>query len=203
MSFAIVMASMAMLTPPASSDGHPRSADCTAIAMAERMCGTADRINPTGLPGPRRRVRRAAPASSAQSVPNILQRSPHALITGEGRAGPPRGAGRRSDVGYARLRRAASPIHTNSSFRQGHLASRTIGKRGARRRPYFLFHTCPMYGARVVEHGLLKQDLARMHRKTYARLRCRAEKLESSLSARLRQGPRLSVLGQLFFLIRT
>jgi len=38
------------LPPPASSDGHTGSADRTTIALAERMCGEAHRIDPAGLP---------------------------------------------------------------------------------------------------------------------------------------------------------
>jgi hypothetical protein len=38
------------LSPPASGDGHKRSAYRSTIAMAERMCGVAHRIDPAGLP---------------------------------------------------------------------------------------------------------------------------------------------------------
>ena len=37
-------------SPPTSSHGYPRSADSTTIAMAERTCGAAHRIDPAGLP---------------------------------------------------------------------------------------------------------------------------------------------------------
>ena len=38
------------LPPAPSSDGHTGSADCATLAMAEWICGEADRFNPAGLP---------------------------------------------------------------------------------------------------------------------------------------------------------
>src|SRR5712692_3250035 len=60
-----------------------------------------------------------APSSSAQIVPRILQRGPHALITAKGRADPAHCADRRSDVGCAHLGRPTPPIYPSVSFRQG------------------------------------------------------------------------------------
>src|SRR5262249_40443669 len=38
------------LSPPTASDGHTGSADYSTVALAERICGKADRIDPAGLP---------------------------------------------------------------------------------------------------------------------------------------------------------
>src|SRR5436190_4104114 len=55
----------------------------------------------------------------ADSGSKILQRGEHALILAEGRADPPCGPDRRSDVGRANIGRAAPPIYPSVSFRQG------------------------------------------------------------------------------------
>jgi hypothetical protein len=107
------------LSQAAASDGHSRSTDCRTIALAERMCGAADRIDPAGLPRPCGCVWRAAPSAFAQGVSKILQRGAHALITGEGCADLSRRPGRRPDLGRACLGRVAPSICPSVSFRQG------------------------------------------------------------------------------------
>src|ERR1700716_2142043 len=70
--------------PTTSINGYSRSADVSAFPMAKRICRTADRFDPTGMPRPRCCVRRAPPPSPAAVVYEILQWRPHASIVGEG-----------------------------------------------------------------------------------------------------------------------
>jgi hypothetical protein len=42
---------------------HSRSSDITTFALAERLCGAPDRLDPSGMSRPCRCVRRAAPAA--------------------------------------------------------------------------------------------------------------------------------------------
>src|ERR1700687_1407665 len=55
--------------------------------MAKRICRTADRFDPTGMPRPRCCVRRATPPSCTAVVHEISQRDKDAFIFGEGCAG--------------------------------------------------------------------------------------------------------------------
>src|SRR6266403_1231993 len=55
--------------------------------MAKRICRTADRFDPTGMPRPRYCVRRATPPSCTAVVHELSQRGTDAFIFGEGCAG--------------------------------------------------------------------------------------------------------------------
>src|SRR6266403_3728640 len=55
--------------------------------MAKRICRTANRFDPTGVPWPRCCVRRATPSSHAAVVHEPSQRGTDAFIFGEGCAG--------------------------------------------------------------------------------------------------------------------
>ena len=59
--------------------------------MAERLCGTGDRFDPTGVPGPRDRLERAAPALCSEIVRLVLQSLAHAFVVGQGYANPAAG----------------------------------------------------------------------------------------------------------------
>jgi hypothetical protein len=72
----------------------PPSDPCGAIAVAKRICRTADRLDQAGMPGLRRRVGRAASLPAPQIVSKILQRGSHALIAEQGCAGFARCSGR-------------------------------------------------------------------------------------------------------------
>src|SRR5216684_3326767 len=55
--------------------------------MAKRICRSAERFDPTGVPWPRCCVRRATPPSCTAVVHEISQRDKDAFIFGEGCAG--------------------------------------------------------------------------------------------------------------------
>jgi hypothetical protein len=63
---------------------------------------------------------RVASSLPSEIVSKILQRGAHAPVLAKGRADPPCGPDRRSDVGRANLGRPAPPIYPSVSFRQGH-----------------------------------------------------------------------------------
>jgi hypothetical protein len=63
---------------------HSRSADVSTVSMAKRVCRTADRFDPTGMPRPRCRVRRVPPPPPVAVIHNILQWRPDTSRLGEG-----------------------------------------------------------------------------------------------------------------------
>ena len=63
---------------------HSRSSDVCTPALAERVCGTPDRLDPPGMPGPHRGDRRAASAPYPQMLHGVLQRGAHASIVKQG-----------------------------------------------------------------------------------------------------------------------
>jgi hypothetical protein len=69
------------------------STDVAAITMAKRICGTADRLDPTRMRGSRDRARRTAPPSPAAVVHEIPQRNPHTPLTAQGCTHPARRPG--------------------------------------------------------------------------------------------------------------
>jgi hypothetical protein len=63
---------------------HSRSSNVCTLALAERVCGAPDRLDPPGMPGPHRGDRRAAPAPYPQMLHGVLQRGAHASIVRQG-----------------------------------------------------------------------------------------------------------------------
>ena len=96
--------------PTTSINGHSRSADVAAFPMAKRICRTADRFDPTGMPRPRCRARRVPSSSCAAVVHEILQWRAHASILGEGCAVLARRRTGGADSLPPNSRRAAPPI---------------------------------------------------------------------------------------------
>ena len=90
---------------------HSRSSDITAFALAERLCGAPDRLDPPGMSRPCRCVRRAAPAAFAAVLHGLLQHCSNAPFTGEGRACPAPCARSRTHPITARPRWIASSIY--------------------------------------------------------------------------------------------
>ena len=63
---------------------HSRSSDITAFALAERLCGPPDRLDPPGMSRSCRCVRRAAPAAFAVVLYELLQLCSNPPIAGKG-----------------------------------------------------------------------------------------------------------------------
>jgi hypothetical protein len=57
---------------PITSHGHPRQAHCPELALAECVCGEADRHDPTGMSRPHDCVRGGAPAPNPWEVCRLL-----------------------------------------------------------------------------------------------------------------------------------
>ena len=81
--FVIGTASTERHLPDAPSDGHSRQTDSAAISLAERLCGTTDRLDQTRMPGSRCHNWRAASASCSAFLPAILQRHADASVAGQ------------------------------------------------------------------------------------------------------------------------
>src|SRR5258707_10023993 len=90
--------------------------------MPKRICRTADRFDPTGVPRPRCCVRRATPPSCTAVVHEISQRDKDAFIFGEGCAGL---AGRRTSRAHSlptNSRRATPSIYPDLIYDRHNLA---------------------------------------------------------------------------------
>ena len=73
--------------PSQARNGYSRSTNFAAVAMAKCLCGTADRLDPTGMPRSYRGLRRAAPSSRVAIVHELLQRSANTSVVRQGRSG--------------------------------------------------------------------------------------------------------------------
>ena len=58
------------------------SPDCAAVTLAEWVCGEADWLDPSRMPGSHRQLWRSPPASSPQGLRHPLQQCPDASIPG-------------------------------------------------------------------------------------------------------------------------
>jgi hypothetical protein len=67
---------------PITSHGHSGQTDCTGLTLAERLCRTADRIDPARVFGPFHRLGRGASASNLAILCSLLQRHSNTSVTG-------------------------------------------------------------------------------------------------------------------------
>ena len=67
--------------------GDRRSGDGAAIALAESICGTTDRIGSARVPGSRHCVERDVAAADSVKLFSLLREVAHALSPGERRPG--------------------------------------------------------------------------------------------------------------------
>jgi len=72
------------IRPTCSLTRHSGPSDVGTLAVAERVCGAPDRLDPPGMPRPYCCDRRAAPAPRPQMLHGVLQRGAHASIVGQG-----------------------------------------------------------------------------------------------------------------------
>src|SRR5262249_45933735 len=75
------------IRPTRSLSGHSRSSDVSPLALAERICGTIDRLDPPRMPRPRRGGWRATSAACVVVLYRLLQRRPNASFIRQGCAG--------------------------------------------------------------------------------------------------------------------
>jgi hypothetical protein len=99
--------------PAASRDGHSRPTNCTAIALAERLCRTPDWLDQAGGTRSRRRAWRASPSARTAILHGISQPGPHAFVAEQRRADSTRSSRRRSDLRKASSWWSASPIRSD------------------------------------------------------------------------------------------
>jgi hypothetical protein len=90
--------------------GHTRSPDLPDIALAERACGTADRLDPAGMPRSYRGLRRGSSAASSCGLRRLLQRMPNTPVPGQRFARPS------ADPAARPARCSADPRWTSSSI---------------------------------------------------------------------------------------
>jgi hypothetical protein len=67
---------------PTACHGNPGQAHCTGLTLAERLCRTADWINPTRMCRPRHCLGRSASAPNSAIVCPLLQRHQNASVVG-------------------------------------------------------------------------------------------------------------------------
>src|SRR5262249_54593649 len=68
------------IRPTHSLAWHSRSSDLCTFTLAERICGTFDRLDPPGMPRPYCCYERATPASHPHVLHGVLQRRPNASL---------------------------------------------------------------------------------------------------------------------------
>src|SRR5436305_2118290 len=95
----------------------PRQTYRSRLALAERLRGKTDRIDPTGVRRPCDRLGRGAPTPDSASLCPLLQRSENAPLVGQRCAILAPGAADRKHHVTATARRIASPLHASLSFR--------------------------------------------------------------------------------------
>ena len=86
------------------------SGDCTPESLAECIRGKADRLDSTGMPGPRRSPRSTAPSLSIKKLRRLLSPIPNALGSGQGRSPAARGDAPRGDQRASAGGRLALPL---------------------------------------------------------------------------------------------
>jgi hypothetical protein len=75
------------IRPTRSLAWHSRSSDLCTFTLAERICGTFDRLGPPGMPRPHPRGWRATPAPHPYVLRGVLQLRPNASLIRQGCAG--------------------------------------------------------------------------------------------------------------------
>src|SRR6267142_4887146 len=106
--------------------------------MAKRICRTADRVDPTGVPRPRCCVRRATPPSCTAVVHEISQRDKDAFIFGEGCAGLARRQTGRDHSLPPDPGRAAPPIGSDLIYDRHRYSGETLSESAPYARPRLL-----------------------------------------------------------------
>src|SRR5262249_3175738 len=101
---------------PIASHGHSRQAHRPELALAERLCRKADRINPTRVCRPFGCLGRGALTPDSEEVFRLLQRVEDSPIARQGRANSSRHPGRGPHHIFARSRRTSSPLWQNLIF---------------------------------------------------------------------------------------
>jgi hypothetical protein len=91
--------------PTPARHGYSRSTKA-AVAMAKCLCGTDDRLDPTGMRRSYRGLRRAAPSSRVAVVHELLQRSANTSVVRQGCSGITCSSCRRPDFSEADSRRS-------------------------------------------------------------------------------------------------
>src|SRR5680860_1412081 len=102
---------------PIARHGHPGQTYCTSLALAERLCRTADRIDPARVCGPFRRLGRGASAPNPASLCSLLQRHPNAPVIGQRCAGLSPRSPHRSHWFTRDPWRTSSPLRADLGFR--------------------------------------------------------------------------------------
>ena len=90
---------------------HSQLSDITTFALAERLCGAPDWLDPSGISRPCRCVRRAAPAAFTAVLRELLQHCSNPAVAGERRASSAPCAQSRTHPSPAYSRWIASSIY--------------------------------------------------------------------------------------------
>src|SRR6266850_4966797 len=102
---------------PIARHGHPGQAYRTSLALAERLCRTADRIDPARVLGPRHCPGRGSFAPNSEILRRLLQQRQNASVFAQGRAGFSLGSVNRCDQFTRHPGRTSPPLRPRLSFR--------------------------------------------------------------------------------------
>src|SRR5260221_10178340 len=102
---------------PIAHHGHSRQAHCTSLTLAERLCRTADRIDPARVFGSRHCFGRGTPAPNSEKLGGLLQWRENASVSKQRCAGLSAGSAIRRHKFTRPLGRTSSPLRSGLSFR--------------------------------------------------------------------------------------
>jgi hypothetical protein len=102
---------------PIARRGHSGQAHRTGLTLAERLCRTADRIDPARVFGPHHCLGRGTSAPGSEILRSLLQRRPNASVSKQGCAGLSAGSAIRCHKFTRPFGRTSSPLRSGLSFR--------------------------------------------------------------------------------------
>src|SRR5260370_16815058 len=102
---------------PIAHHGHSRQAHCTSLTLAERLCRTADRIDPARVVGSRQCFGRGTSAPNSEKLCGLLQWRENASVSKQRCGGLSAGSAIRRHQFTRPLGRTSSPLRSGLSFR--------------------------------------------------------------------------------------
>jgi hypothetical protein len=105
---------------PTACHGHPGQAHYTSLTLAERLCRTADRIDPARVFGSRHCFGRGTSAPNSEKLCGLLQWRENASVSKQRCAGLSAGSAIRRHKFTRHLGRTSSPLRSGLTFRYTH-----------------------------------------------------------------------------------
>src|SRR4030081_1754084 len=111
---------------PIASHGHSEQTDCTSLTLAERLCRTADRIDPARVFGSRHCFGRGTSAPNSEILRSLLQWRQNTSVSRQRYAGFSAGSAIRSHKFARHPGRTSSPPWSDLRFSVHTAASKSL-----------------------------------------------------------------------------